>query len=231
LWRINLDLILGKAAAGLGYAQTFPAVPWTRMATLSSGVYNQGPWQCAGPGVSLLASARPRAGTLPAPVAAEAPLAGPGTGKPHGEFGFWNKRSRSDEGNGQGASPRKPGSEGMWFAWRNSGFGFFRVGCSTQSPAEAPARFFAVVQLVKSVAVVCRQQTHSSRRSSASSSGCNQLGNPLFLSACRGSGSHGVFLSSMRSVVRALRGGGAAAAGSISSAELCVEPAPRAALC
>lgn len=87
LWRINLDLILGRPAAGLCCAQTFPAVPWKRMATLFSGVYGRGPWQCAAPGVSLLASARPRAGTLPAPAAAEAPLAGPGTGKPDG--GIW----------------------------------------------------------------------------------------------------------------------------------------------
>lgn len=88
LWRINLDLVLGKPATGSCCAQTFPAVPWKRMAALSLRVYGRGPWQCAEPGVSLLASARPWAGTLPAPAAAEAPLAGRGSGKPDGEFGF-----------------------------------------------------------------------------------------------------------------------------------------------
>lgn len=86
--RINLGLVLGKPAAGLCCAQTFPAVPWKRMAALFLRVDGRGPWQCAEPGVSLLASVRLWAGTLPAPAAAEAPLAGPGMGKPDREFGF-----------------------------------------------------------------------------------------------------------------------------------------------
>lgn len=58
------------------------------MATLFLRVYSQGPWQCADPGESILALAQPWAGALPAPVAMEAPFAGPGMGKLDGEFGF-----------------------------------------------------------------------------------------------------------------------------------------------
>lgn len=67
-----------------------------------------GSWHRAEPGLALLA-----------PPQQSHPVLDQEWENQVGSFGLWNKMSRSEEGDGQDASPHTPGSRGVWFARRS----------------------------------------------------------------------------------------------------------------
>lgn len=124
-------------------------------------------------------------------------------GKPDGRFGFWNKKSRVGKVTGTVLLPIHLAAEGVWFAWRSSGFVFAVLAVALEPHGSTAGAFLS----------------HSSVSSDGLSSAAQlqlelsfqlelkQSGNPLLVSVCQGSGSHG-FWSGTESVVTVLLLGG-----------------------